>query len=535
MVLKKKLIIFTLGCFVLFLCGYKYIVNTDLDNKKIRTQVLDNNISNNKDTDLKNLNEKSEMKDQMGTIIHAKDFGVKGDGSPEDAACLQRALDYTSLMKGKLIIPNGTYRSWDLIVGNNTEIEMDQYTVFDLTTAPSNTSAFKIKGEIGGKVALVKDVVLKSKQLIVKSGLETDFSIGDILKITSNEFFDIDNRTNLSKGGQKKGELVKVSSISNDGRYGIIELTTEIVDAYKVTDGVSIEKIIPKKNIHIKGGKVLGNGTTTQFGIRADYAIDMGIEDVHIENVYTVGIYLNDCMNIEIDNCNFKDILKPTLGYGVDAVNACQDIKVTNSVFNNCDHAITCGGTGEGVSNRIIFNNNTVLNDNSNAIHSHATNRYMEITNNKVYGCAGIGINYEGPSALIQGNQIYESGANGMEIRNWTIGNTKYTIINNRIIYPKGSGIRVYKVGTNNSYVQDLLINNNIIVMKDQSQSNENYWHGIRLEGVKNSIINNNTIEKADIGIFGDENCRNCIFRGNDVRKTNRNIRVAGTGHSIEQ
>jgi parallel beta-helix repeat protein len=448
-----------------------------------------------------------------------------------DYPTLQAALDYTASVKGKLKIPNGVYAVWGLNLNSDIQIEMDTYTYFDLTTAPDNSAVFNIIGSIGSKIPLSVDVSLYSMQLKVALGSELGFSIGDVIKITSNGFYDIDNRTNQAQGGQKKGELVKVASVTNDGTNGLINLLMPVVDSYTVANVVSIQKITPKKRIRIKGGKVFGHGARTQYGVNALYAENIKFEDLNIENTYTYGIYLKDCSHVNVDKCTFKDIPKSTVGYGVACYDACQDVTVTNSYFDHCKHAITTGGTGEGISNNIIFGPvNIVLRAEADAIDNHATCRQMDILHNKIYYGKGLGINFESPRGKIIGNDIQYCQKNGMEVRNWT-KNTLcgWTISDNTIIHPVGAGIRLYMVGTTNSKPINSTISNNRIIMQDQTVSNTAFYHGIRLEGASDIVVTENLVVNADRGIYGDAACSNIILSLNNVRQTNRKIDFSST------
>jgi parallel beta-helix repeat protein len=519
------------------LTKYNVIVQKDLDTVTNKIGVLSNLNTTDKTNLVNAVNEnKTQLADKAsktslsGITVNAKDYGVKGDGSTGDTPLLQQALDYVSSIKGKLKIPNGTYKVWGLNVDSDVQIEMDTYTLFDLTTAPTSQSVFNITGTIGNKILLSNDVLLYSMQLKVALGSETSFVSGDTIKITSNDFYDIDNRTAQGQGGQKKGELVKVESVTNDGTNGIINLLMPTVDNYTVSNGASIQKITPKRRVRIKGGRVLGQGALTHYGANVLYGENIKFEDFHIENTYTYGIYLKDCQHVTVDKCSFRDIPKSTVGYGIACYDACQDVTVTNSYFDHCKHAITTGGTGEGVSNRITFHNNNVLRAEADAIDNHATCRYMTITDNKMYYGKKLGINFESPAGMIKGNLIHYCQADGMQIRNYTVSTlSNYIIENNQIYHPVGAGVRVMKVGTTNSYGLNSSISNNVIVLQDQTVADTNNWHGIQLEGVKDFSVTGNVVVNADKGIYTDTNSSNNVIIGNNVRQNVVPVDIRGT------
>lgn len=529
----KKSMLFLLIVLLIFIFKANYIGNNYI-NKEIKTQSLDSDNNRVSSPDL-STNKFSGAKGLMGSTINAKDFGVKGDGSLEDCAQLQKALDYASSIKGILKIPSGTYKAWNLNVGDNTQIEMEINTVFDLTTAPTSTSAFNVLGKVGNAIPLTVGVPRNCTELKVALGSEKYFSAGDTIKITSNDFFDIDNRTIQNQGGQKKGELVKVASVENNGNNGIIRLVTPTVDEYSNTTGVSIRKITLKKGIRIKGGKVTGEGHLTQYGINSRYAEDLKIEHFQVENTFAFGLFLKDCINVRVDQCSFKDITEPKVGYGVVVVDASQDIIVTNSNFDRCKHSITTGGTGEGVSNRITFNNNNVENTVGDAIDSHATCRFMEIIGNTVNDSEGLGVNFEGLGVTIKGNVINSPKTGGVKIVNWTSeSQTEYTVEENQINNPTGHGIRISKALTSGNYIIHSLVSKNTIIMQNQFISDFNSYHGIMLEGVEGCFVTDNVIENADRGIYADENSSNCVITGNNVKNNGRKMDVHGTGHIVE-
>src|ERR1700744_1065658 len=58
--------------------------------------------------------------------LNVKDFGAKGDGTTDDTAAIQKALNAASAAKGTVVFPQGTFMPGALFVGSNTTVQVDE-------------------------------------------------------------------------------------------------------------------------------------------------------------------------------------------------------------------------------------------------------------------------------------------------------------------------------------------------------------------------------------------------------------------------
>ncbi|MGF6853751.1 polygalacturonase [Paraburkholderia sp. CI3] len=60
------------------------------------------------------------------TTFNVAEFGAKGDGSTDDTAAIQKALNAASAAKGTVVFPQGTFMTGALFVGSNTTLQIDE-------------------------------------------------------------------------------------------------------------------------------------------------------------------------------------------------------------------------------------------------------------------------------------------------------------------------------------------------------------------------------------------------------------------------
>ncbi|OLL32360.1 hypothetical protein BTH42_07925 [Burkholderia sp. SRS-W-2-2016] len=63
---------------------------------------------------------------QVSTTFNVADYGAKGDGSTDDTAAIQKALNAASAAKGTVTFPQGTFMTGALFVGSNTTVQLDE-------------------------------------------------------------------------------------------------------------------------------------------------------------------------------------------------------------------------------------------------------------------------------------------------------------------------------------------------------------------------------------------------------------------------
>lgn len=84
--------------------------------------------------------------------VRPQDYGAKGDGSTDDTAAFQSALAANRVV----FVPGGTYKlSGELVIGNNSCLELSQDTVLNFTQTSGNCISMKMSASIEGNHATV--------------------------------------------------------------------------------------------------------------------------------------------------------------------------------------------------------------------------------------------------------------------------------------------------------------------------------------------------------------------------------------------
>ncbi|HEY2022183.1 glycoside hydrolase family 28 protein [Paraburkholderia sp.] len=73
----------------------------------------------------------------VSSTFNVADYGAKGDGTTDDTAAIQKALNAASAAKGTVTFPQGTFMTGALFIGSNTTVQIDEGVTLKAIQAPT--------------------------------------------------------------------------------------------------------------------------------------------------------------------------------------------------------------------------------------------------------------------------------------------------------------------------------------------------------------------------------------------------------------
>lgn len=398
-----------------------------------------------------------------GRTANVKDdkYGAKGNGTTNDSAALQSALNDSSL--SEVVIPEGTYRiTRTLTVPSGTKISMSPRAILDFSGLTSNIY-MSIAGIAKPPIQSTRNITEGMYTIPIAS---PDMLAGDWVLIQSSDVWDPDS-TSISQG-----ELIQVRESTSTSTTFV----TPVLDNYRTS--VKLTPVTMSEDVVLDGGVIRGDfipgGTKT--GIRAQYTNRLRLRNVRFEGISNAHCFIRDSVDARVSECTYDWAVADSTGYGVVFNDATRDSKCVDSVFRNVRHAFTTGNSGTlgtgGIVRRVSFSRNTVEYTSTalggsqlggDAVDTHAAAEDVSITDNTIVGSQGNAINAECRTVTITGNSIRNCKMSGINVHNENRRAGQAIISNNRIedtdmgIYAR-HGTR----GTNVVY-ESLIITNNAI------------------------------------------------------------------------
>lgn len=375
---------------------------------------------------------------KLRETVSVKDFGAVGNGSTDDTAAIQLALNSGAK---KIYAPAATYKilgTLTIPTGVCLEGDGPEQTIFDgsSTTYAALTSGQHIRTAEGSYTALP---ALSGN--VVKGATTLTFASAPSLQI--NDVFLIYNPTDFSYSGfraeYRAGEYLRVASISGN----TVTLQGTLADSYTAA-AVSMYRYDGMTTCTLSNFKLIGLNDLSNpvFGLNLISCVDSLVDNVKVTNCSYTSIGTQRCFNISLTNCTATENFANSASsgeYGL-AIGNSHIVHVIGGYYASFRHGITTGGgTGIGrVTNRyVIINGAHITGSNgSQVMDFHGNTEYSTVSNCTIDGGFAGGGDY----LLLTGNQIRANTANGQvamymsEMRGLNI-----TISNNIIENPNAS------------------------------------------------------------------------------------------------
>ncbi len=388
----------------------------------------------------------------QGQINSVKWFGAKGDGSTNDTARVQAAVDV-----GPTFFPAGTYLLGSAVtLASNAWLSGEGKNSLIKTTA-SNTDAFQATGTVAGSVNLNSNGTLGATSIVLASG-GSSYTAGDYVLIVGSS----------TTGVNEDVEINQVTNVSTN----TLTLARRLSNNYLTSNGAYAKRITAlRQNIVIQN---LGF-QTSRYPLSTIYSKNVAVVGCYA--VGDAGLLFQYSENVQVRTCDFDTSAAQSAvqtNYTRFASISGSNVFRRNAGFQFIQHSDQCSAVGNSVSaitiSAIEANNwsqyctvsgNTLLSgpnpsgygvlfDNGSSGGTIAGNTvnlfdtaifagegYQTVTGNTVYGYGTLGISLEdATNDTVTGNLIDTNISGSLEaiaVRGTSGGVHKNTIANNVI------------------------------------------------------------------------------------------------------
>ena len=376
--------------------------------------------------------------EKLEQTVSVKDFGATGNGTTDDTAAIQLALNSGAK---KIYAPAGTYKilgTLTIPTGVCLDGDGPEQTIFDgsSTTYAALSSGRHIQTAEGSYTELPALSVSPSKGA-------TTLTFVSAPSLQVNDVFLIYNPTDYSYSGWRSyyraGEYLRVARVSGS----VVTLQGTLADSY-TTAAVSLYRYDGMTTCTLSNFKLIGLNDLSNpvFGLNLISGVDSLVDNVKVTNCSYTSISAQRCFNISLTNCTATENFANSASggeYGLTISNS-HIVHVIGGYYASFRHGITTGGgTGIGrvTCRYVVINGAHVTGANGvQVMDFHGNTEYSTISNCTIDGGFAGGGDY----ILITGNQVRANTANGQvamymsEMRGLNI-----TISNNIIENPNAS------------------------------------------------------------------------------------------------
>jgi hypothetical protein len=390
-------------------------------------------------------------------------FGALADGSNDDTAAIQAALD-----SGASVVrfSPGTYSITSALSlaksGGTIELIGEGEVIIDGSSISGNCVLLTITGTAGASASPTVAVAMGATTLTCA----LDADPGDVLVISS------DNEVwSPVRAEYLKGEMAAVKT--NSG--GVITLQDATYDSYTGDAHTTVTKInaptVRMENLTFRRSST-DVATKNNFGLRLIWCRHSTLKNVRSEYSNYAGITLQQCYNTVADNCGNLGNFVSTQGtdYGL-LISSSHIVRVNGGHYIAGRHGISHGGTfpcrDSIIRGAFCDNDPSVIDTNAvvMSFDSHANCQGL-----KVLGCTfGNGAYIGAADAMLDGNTIYTKTPNGANDKvSLEIGvghSSAYIDVRNNRIFPVTGkrGIYIHNDVSGDITVQALVVSNNYI------------------------------------------------------------------------
>ncbi|WP_048126305.1 right-handed parallel beta-helix repeat-containing protein [Methanosarcina lacustris] len=297
----------------------------------------------------------------------------------DDAACIQAALD-NSKSGDTIIIREGDYYIKKRIYQSSKSLDIigEGKVTLHIQTPEKEFYGIYFSGSLITNKNLKANAKKGSSQVVLSDASQVHQN--DLIKIWKNVQW-----CPLDYPDQMTGEIYAVKSVNGN----VVTLNQPLLRDYSLFEIVQTEVYRPIE-MNIKNIRIEDTGSkTSHHGLIMQYCKDSSITNSWFSNSGFGAICLYSCFNVDVNNNEIYDCLKPGSGYGVNVASGSAFVNIEQNHIENCRHAIT-GNSAELKSlNRDVFiADNTLIGAKiagSCVVDAHPVTINYIVTKNKIY------------------------------------------------------------------------------------------------------------------------------------------------------
>jgi hypothetical protein len=352
-------------------------------------------------------------------------FGAVGDGTTDDAAAIQEALEFAATTGKAVEFYNKTYLSSKVTARNISNIHIIGNGAKILSDVGSRDTTLVIGGGYEDSIPITSNIIINTDTFHVSAPNAALLSKGDYIRVQTNElYFETPGRN------YTKGALVRIDTVI--GTKVVIEGIFEL--QYTLSGhNLHLHKINMVENITIDNLTFEGTGSNNeQVGLFAYSTKGLRLDKVSLGKFW-VAFQADASVDGVISNGYVYENNNEDIGYGIVLANACRDWIIANNTSYNNRHFFTTGDT-LGVAMNILITGNVASNEIKAPYHIHGNAKYVTIQNNIVKNSTG-GIAVLSPNSIMQDNTIISSTDVSAPIATDEAGSVNLIVRNNTIKY----------------------------------------------------------------------------------------------------
>ena len=445
--------------------------------------------------------------DKLRQIVSLKDFGAVGDGTTDDTAAIQLALNSGF----KNITGSGlTYKVTSALTISASDITFQDLTI-DTSSKTGVIEFITVEGTQGSNVSLTANSLTGANTITV--GDTSTFVVDDYAYISSGEVWSATQTVLL-------GQIVKIKSKTST----VLTLHDDVLYNFNTADSAVVAPISTLDNLTFKDIKFIGADDTTnsQTALKLNKCFNVNVINCDFSYYSYASVVFNRCIQSKVNNSSTRFARKSGLAYGFAILNGCYSVAVLDCFSQDQRHMVTVGDN-EGINLYIRITGNHAASAADAGIDAHPACDFMVIDGNTIEAIdgAGDGIVFQGQNCIISDNIVVGNLTQGIRVEAVTEIGTSSAVVTGNSLSNIGnastnSGIYIDHDTTGTVNSSGVIVSNNMI--------SGNYEYGIYVLSSDNAI--NNLVVSGNT--FGDSATTNGIYVRSQSGASISNLSITG-------